>query len=151
MSVCSLLMSLKIHLGNLQLLNGYLLLQLVVNLPREAEKCINIYVSLHRYCTFMIIHSSVTVFMQQFLHPAECDGGEVTWVFQLEEALQVGRCLTPSHVHTLTVDCIQSPIKTILILDSTKQTVQNVCMVALKRVKNSGKKDRQLKQFLREK
>lgn len=57
--------------------------------------------------TFMIIHSSVTVFMQQFLHTAECDGGDVTWVFQLEETLQVGRCLTPSHVHTLTVHRIQ--------------------------------------------
>lgn len=74
--------------------------------------------------------------MQQFLHPAECDGSEVTRVFQLEEALQVGRCLTPSHVHTFTVHSIQPPIKTISILDSTKQTVQNVCMIALKGVKN---------------
>lgn len=58
-------------------------------------------------CTFMIIHSSVTVFMQQLLHTTECDGSEVTWIFQLKEALQVRRCLTPSHVYTLTVDRIQ--------------------------------------------
>lgn len=71
------------------------------------------------YRTFMIIHSSVTVFMQQFLHPAECDGSEVTGVFKLEEALQVRRCLTPSHVHTLTVHRIEPAIKTTSKLDST--------------------------------
>lgn len=57
--------------------------------------------------TFLIIHSSVTVLMQQLLHTAECDGSKVTGVFQLEEALQVGRCLTPSHIHALTVHCVQ--------------------------------------------
>lgn len=59
------------------------------------------------YSTFMIIHSGVTVFVKQFLHTAECDGGKVTRVFQLEEALQVRRCLTPSHIHPLTVHSIQ--------------------------------------------
>lgn len=57
--------------------------------------------------TFLIIHSSVTVLMQQLLHTAECDGSKVTRVFQLEEALQVGCCLTPSHIHTLTVHRVQ--------------------------------------------
>lgn len=103
------------------------------------------------YCTFMIIHSRVTVFMQQFLHPAECDGGEVTWVFQLEEALQVGRRLTPSHVHALTVRRIQPPIKTILIPDCSKQTVQNVCMIALKESKTIRKEGQTGKAALKRK
>lgn len=55
----------------------------------------------------MIIHSSVAVLMQQLLHAAERDGSKVTWVFQLQEALQVGRCLAPSHIHTLTIHSIQ--------------------------------------------
>lgn len=67
------------------------------------------------FCTFMIIHSCVTVFVQQFLHAAECDRSKVTRVFQLEEALQVGRSLATSHIHTLTVYCIQPQIKTIKI------------------------------------
>ena len=61
----------------------------------------------------MVIHSSVAVFVQQFLHTAECDGGEVTGVLQLEETLQVRRCLTPGHVHTLTVHSIKPGIKII--------------------------------------
>ncbi|TNN60320.1 hypothetical protein EYF80_029485 [Liparis tanakae] len=40
-------------------------------------------------CTFMVIHSGVAVLVQQFLHAAQCDCGEVTWVLQLEEALQL--------------------------------------------------------------
>lgn len=58
--------------------------------------------------TFMIVDRCVTVFMQQLLHTAQCDGGEVTGVLQLQESLQVGHRLTPSHVHALTVCSIQS-------------------------------------------
>lgn len=60
----------------------------------------------------MIIHSGVAVLMQQLLHAAERDGSKVTWVFQLQEALQVGRCLAPSHIHTLTIYSIQPQTKT---------------------------------------
>lgn len=86
------------------------------------------------YCTFVIIHSSITVFMQQLLHAAECDGGEVAGVFQLEEALQVGRCLTPSHVHTLTVHRIQPRIKThieirLYSMNCKKNKQRKVCVV----------------------
>lgn len=42
-------------------------------------------------CTFVIINSSVTVFMQQLFHAAECDSSEVPRILQLQEALQVGR------------------------------------------------------------
>lgn len=56
--------------------------------------------------TFMVIHSSVAVFMQQLLHSTECDGSEVTGVLQLEEPLQVRCCLTPRYVHPLAVDSI---------------------------------------------
>lgn len=61
----------------------------------------------------MIIHRSVTVLMQQFLHTTECDGSQVTRVLQLEEALQVGCSLAPGNVDSLTVPCIQPPIRTI--------------------------------------
>lgn len=67
---------------------------------------------IHR--TFMIIHSSITMLMQQLLHAAECDGGKVTRVFELQEALQIGCCLTPSHIHALAVHRIQPWIKTIM-------------------------------------
>lgn len=72
------------------------------NVENYMHACTDILTS-----TFLIIHSSVTVLMQQLLHTAECDGSKVTGVFQLEEALQVGRCLTPSHIHTLTVQRVQ--------------------------------------------
>lgn len=64
--------------------------------------------------TFMIIHSSVAVFMQQLLHSTECDGSEVTGVLQLEETLQVRCCLTPCYVHPLAVESIQPKNKYIL-------------------------------------
>lgn len=53
--------------------------------------------------TFMIVNCSVAVLMQQLLHATQGDGCEVARVLQLEEALQVGGRLTPSHVDTLTV------------------------------------------------
>lgn len=61
--------------------------------------------------TFVVIHSRVAVLVQQLLHAAKCDGSEVARVFQLEEALQVHRGLTPSDVHALTVHRVQPRIK----------------------------------------
>lgn len=58
--------------------------------------------------TFVIVDGSVAVFVQQLLHAAQSDSGQVAGVLQLQEALQVGGGLTPSHVHTLTVRSIQS-------------------------------------------
>lgn len=66
--------------------------------------------------TFMVVHSSVAVFMQQLLHSTECDGSEVTGVLQLEETLQVRCCLTPRYVHPLAVDSIQPKNKYIPLL-----------------------------------
>lgn len=90
---------------------------------KQRLKKVCVYLHGSTYRTFMIIRSSVTVFMQQLFHAAECDGSEVTRVFQLEEALQVGCCLTPCHVHTLTVDCIQPRVKIRSTLCSAEQTV----------------------------
>lgn len=80
--------------------------------------------------TFVVIHSSVAVLMQQLLHAAERDGGEVARVFQLEEALQVGRRLTPRHVHALAVGRVQPRSKTTWRSDPAGQTVQMACMAA---------------------
>lgn len=65
------------------------------------------------WCTFVIVRCSVAMFMQQFLHTAERDGRKMTRVFQLQEALQVRRRLTSSHIHTFTVHSIQPGFKII--------------------------------------
>lgn len=68
----------------------------------------------------MIVHCGVTMFVQQFLHTAQCDGRQMTRVFQLQEALQVRRRLTSSHIHTFAVYSIQPEIKITQNLSATE-------------------------------
>lgn len=57
--------------------------------------------------TFCIVLRDVAMLMKYFLHATESDGSKVPRVLQLEEALQVHSCLTPSKIDTFAVFSIQ--------------------------------------------
>lgn len=51
--------------------------------------------------------------MQKLLHAAQCDGGLVCRVFQLQQSLKIRRGLTSAQIHTLTIHSIQPAIQSI--------------------------------------
>lgn len=60
----------------------------------------------HSLRTFHVVLGDVAVLVEDLLHAAQSDGGQVPGVLQLQEALEVASCLASSQVDALAVSSI---------------------------------------------
>lgn len=60
----------------------------------------------HALPTFHVILGDVAVLVEDLLHAAESDGGQVPGILQLQETLEVASCLASSQVDALAVSSI---------------------------------------------